>query len=93
MQVKIHAFKKMAVIKLLFIHNMLITGIRWVWRTRAEGHLKYLSLSESRFDLVLFIMIMESKDQDKDLEKNIWNPHLKRVTLRELSELMFLLSS
>lgn len=41
-----------------------------------EAHLNYLSLSESKFDPALFIMIMASKDQDKDLEKR-----LKRVTL------------
>lgn len=36
-----------------------------------EGHLNYLSLSESKLDLVLVIMIMERKDQDKDLEKHL----------------------
>lgn len=38
---------------------------------QVEGHSNYLSLSESKFDHVLFIMIMESKDHDKDLEKRL----------------------
>lgn len=45
--------------------------------------MKYLSLSESKFDLVLFIMIMGSKDQDKDLEKHLESTskkgHIKRA--------------
>lgn len=57
-------FRKIALIKLLFIEMVLANG-------GVGGGLNYLILSESKFDLVLFIMIMASEDQDKDLEKRL----------------------
>ncbi len=68
---------------------MLITGIRWVCQIKVEGHLSNLGLSEFKFDLVLFIMIIGSKDRDKDSEKNIRSERLERGTLREHFRLSF----
>lgn len=73
-------FKDKRTDELIILSDCAQTTPNGLHSTERVGSLYYLSVSESKFDIVLFIIIMVSKDQDEALD--IWNPHLKGVFIR-----------